>query len=255
MGRSLLELGANARRADCGLERRARRVCEEVLAPGAGAGPGNDHARPPDDDTGLQIAYSKLVRYDRAEQARVLRLFARSLGYSLTRGGTRLGVEFIKRGRSGGAAQIAEGLELRRDFDWLLLRSQPRTEADKDLTIGVVDGRGTVTLGGRQYAVSWGCEADNRGWVARLPLGALRFPLRLRGPRPGDRVRTRAGSRKLKKLFNEYRVPGSRRATVPVLVSADGRVCWVAGLSKARIADATPGEERFVIGVSDLRHA
>ena len=253
MAQSLLELGANARRADGGLERRARRVCDEVLGPGAG--PRNDYACPPDDDTGLQIAYSKLVRYDRAEQARVLRLFARRLGYSLTRGGTRLGVEFIKRGRSGGAAQIAEGLELRRDFDWLLLRSPPRTRVDEDLTISAVDGRGTVTLGGREYAVSWGCEADDRGWVARLPLGALRFPLRLRGPRPGDRVRTRAGSRKLKKLLNEYRVPGSRRATVPVLVSADGRVCWVAGLSKARIADAQPGQERFVIGVSDLRHA
>ncbi len=254
VARALIELALNARRADRGLEQRAEQICETVLCRGEEES-GHELAGQREDETGLQIAHSKLVRYDRAEQARVLRLLAGRLGYSLTRGGTRLGVEFIMRGRSGGAAQIANGLELRRDFDRLLLRLPPRTEADDDLMIDAVGGRGTVTLGGREYAVAWGCEADGAAWVARLPLGSLRFPLRLRGPCPGDRIRTRAGSRKLKKLFNERRVPRSRRAAVPVLVAADGRVHWVAGLSEACLADTEVGEESFVIGVSDLRHA
>jgi tRNA(Ile)-lysidine synthase len=254
LARQLFELGVSARQADGGLERRAERICDR-LGLGVEGGPGSGLAGTREDETGLQIARSKLVTYDRAEQARVLRLLARRLGYSLTRGGTRLGVEFIKRGRSGGAVQIADRLELRRDFDRLLMRPPPRTEADDDLTIDAAGGCGTVTLGGREYAVAWGCEAESADWVARLPLDSLRFPLRLRGPRPGDRIRTRAGSRKLKKLFNEHRVPRSRRATVPVLVAADGRVSWVAGLSQARMDDAQLGEESFVIGVSDLRDA
>ena len=74
------------------------------------------------------------------------------------------------RGRSGAAVQIAERLELRRDFDRLLLRSPARTVADDDLTIDAAGGRGTVTLGGREYAVVWGREADGGVWRARLPL-------------------------------------------------------------------------------------
>jgi tRNA(Ile)-lysidine synthase len=253
LARQLFELGVDARQADGGLDRRAQRICDMVTLRAKGV-PRSRLADMREDDTGLQIARTKMVTYDRAEQARVLRLLARRLGYSLTRGGTRLGVEFIKRGRSGGAAQIADGLELRRDFDRLLLRSPPRTEIDDDLTIDAVGGCGTVTLGGREYAVAWGREAEDADWVARLPMRSLRFPLRLRGPRPGDRIRTRAGSRKLKKLFNEHRVPRSQRATVPVLVAADGRVSWVAGLSQARRPDAIC-EESFLIGVSDLRHA
>ncbi|MGH7540486.1 MAG: tRNA lysidine(34) synthetase TilS, partial [Gemmatimonadota bacterium] len=126
-------------------------------------------------------------------------------------------------------------------------------------------GRGMVRLDGREFGVHWrpdvpgGAEAD-RGrddrpgeWTASLSLPASRFPLWLRGPRPGDRIRTRAGSKKLKKLFNEHRVPRSERGAVPVLESADGRVRWVAGLATDRSAGSEPGEERFVIGVHDLR--
>jgi tRNA(Ile)-lysidine synthase len=237
----LLGLAADARLADKGLDLHAAQVSEAVLEDAD------------ESSNGLQIARSKLGSYDRAEQARVLRLLARRLGGELTRGGTRLGVEFIKRGRSGRGAQIAEGLELRREFDRLLLRRPAQAEADADLRIDEVDGRGSIMLGGRAYEVTWGSDVDGGDWVARLPLEEVRFPLRLRGPRPGDRIRTRAGSRKLKKLFNEGRVPRSARASVPVLVAADGHICWVAGLFDAGLAIGVGGEEGFVIGVSDLR--
>ena len=243
IARTLLGLAADARLADTGLELRAARVSDAVLEAAE------------DNANGLQIARSKLASYDRAEQARVLRLLAHRLGRKLTRGGTRLGVEFIKRGRSGRGAQIAERLELRREFDCLLLRQPAQSESDADLRIDELDGRGSIMLGGRAYEVAWGRDAGRGDWVARLPLEEVRFPLRLRGPRPGDRIRTRAGSRKLKKLFNEGRVPRSARASVPVLVAADGRICWVAGLFDAGLAIGDGGEEGFVIGVSGLRRS
>jgi tRNA(Ile)-lysidine synthase len=243
VARTLLQLSADARAADAALRRRAERVLDVVLEGAEESG------------SGLQIARSKLAAYDRAEQARVLRLLACRLGHELTRGGTRLGVEFIKRGRSGRGAQIAEGLELRREFDWLLLRAPVRVEADADLRIDQTDGRGSIKLGGRAYEVAWGAEAEGGDWVARLPMDGVRFPLHLRGPRAGDRIRTRAGSRKLKKLFNEGRVPRSVRASVPVLVAADGRICWVVGLYEGGFAAGDRDEERFIIGVSSLRHS
>jgi tRNA(Ile)-lysidine synthase len=84
-----------------------------------------------------------------------------------------------------------------------------------------------------------------------VPAGRAGFPLTLRGWRDGDRIRTPAGSRKLKRLFNDRRVPLSRRPRIPTLVTASGRTLWVAGL--ARDPRSVPGntEERLVIIVDD----
>ncbi len=236
----LLRLSGDARIIDAALESRARRVIGEL------------DVSPLAEGDGAQIARSVAVGYDRSECARVLRILARRLGFELSRGGTRVGVEFIRRGRSGAAVELAAGLELSREFDRLLLR-RPRTDvpADRNLTIeSPARGHGSIRLGGRRYSVQWGPAPVRGEWAAELPIGELRFPLRLRGPRPGDRIRVAAGSRKLKKLWGESRVPRSSRRSVPVLVCADGQVCWVAGLATARFAGEDAGGERFVIGVS-----
>lgn len=236
---TLLRLAADARGIDAALERRARRAMADL---------GLDL---PSEGAGAQIARSVAVGYDRSQRARVLRILARQLGFELSRGGTRVGVEFIRRGRSGAVVELAAGLELSREFDRLLLRPRVDVPADRDLTIeSPARGRGSVRLGGRRYSVQWGSVQVPGEWAAELPVGELRFPLRLRGPRPGDRIRLAGGSRKLKKLLGENRVPRSARRSVPVLVGADGRVCWVAGLATARFAGAGAGGERFVIGVS-----
>ncbi|HEX8360506.1 MAG TPA: tRNA lysidine(34) synthetase TilS, partial [Longimicrobium sp.] len=80
---------------------------------------------------------------------------------------------------------------------------------------------------------------------------ALVFPLTLRGWRPGDRVRTRAGTKKLKKLFLEARVPRAGRGRVPVLADAEGRVIWAAGLARAADAEPLPGEAAITITITD----
>jgi tRNA(Ile)-lysidine synthase len=45
-------------------------------------------------------------------------------------------------------------------------------------------------------------------------------------------VTTTGGTKSLKKLFLEERIPRSRRATLPVLTDATGRVLWVAGIER-----------------------
>ncbi|MFW6193725.1 MAG: tRNA lysidine(34) synthetase TilS, partial [Gemmatimonadota bacterium] len=84
-----------------------------------------------------------------------------------------------------------------------------------------------------------------------VPVDREAFPLTVRGWRDGDRIRTPAGTRKLKRLFNDRRVPLSRRPRIPTLVTASGRTLWVAGL--ARDPRSVPGstEERLVIIVDD----
>jgi tRNA(Ile)-lysidine synthetase-like protein len=56
------------------------------------------------------------------------------------------------------------------------------------------------------------------------------LPLVVRGWLPGDRIRTPGGTKTLKKLFVERRVPRSARSRIPVVADAAGRVLWVVGV-------------------------
>lgn len=241
-----LRLSLDAGHADRGLEARAAAGLARI---GAFESP---------EGRGVQIARSGLAMYDRAEQARMLRILARNQGFELSRGGTRSGVEFIRRGVSGGGVDLAAGLRLTREYDRLRLGSPGGERPDRELEIVAAgSGRGTAELGGRTYEVRWnvGRHADpgtsGSRWSVDLAAGALVFPLRLRGPRPGDRIRTRAGTRKLKKVWSERRVPRSRREQVPVLATADGTVVWVVGHAVAEHEAALRDRERFRIGVGE----
>jgi tRNA(Ile)-lysidine synthase len=68
------------------------------------------------------------------------------------------------------------------------------------------------------------------------------WPLEVRSWLPGDRIRLRGGSRKLKRLFGDRRIPLSERGRIPVLSDAGGRVLWVWGMAKARLADPSSDE-------------
>ncbi|MDP9347927.1 MAG: tRNA lysidine(34) synthetase TilS, partial [Gemmatimonadota bacterium] len=83
------------------------------------------------------------------------------------------------------------------------------------------------------------------------PREALHFPLLLRGWRPGDRIRTAGGTKRLKKLFGERRVPRSVRGRTPVLVDADGTVLWVAGVEVASGLARHPGHTVLYLSISD----
>lgn len=84
-----------------------------------------------------------------------------------------------------------------------------------------------------------------------LALERIAFPLVVRGWRAGDRIRMDAGTRKLKKLFGERRVPRSARQQVPVVVSADGRVVAVGGLAVDPGLRPDAAEERLMLRIED----
>jgi tRNA(Ile)-lysidine synthetase-like protein len=79
-------------------------------------------------------------------------------------------------------------------------------------------------------------------------LAGLQFPLCVRGRRPGDRIRLPYGSKKLKKLLGEARIPLSERDRLPVLSEAGGRVLWLPGL--ARAAGTEGGTDEAVLHVA-----
>jgi tRNA(Ile)-lysidine synthase len=64
-------------------------------------------------------------------------------------------------------------------------------------------------------------------------------------------MKTRAGTKKLKKLFLEARIPRHERARAAVLADAEGRVLWAHGLAPATDAEPLPGEATITISITD----
>jgi len=58
----------------------------------------------------------------------------------------------------------------------------------------------------------------------------LRFPLKMRNFRPGDRFSPLGvrGTQKLKDFFINHKVPKFERSSVPLLISEEG-IAWVVG--------------------------
>jgi tRNA(Ile)-lysidine synthase len=85
----------------------------------------------------------------------------------------------------------------------------------------------------------WGDPADGAPrratirHVARFDSDALSFPLLVRAREPGDRIRLAGGTKRVKKLLLERRIPQARRGRTPLVVDAEGEVLWIPDVARA----------------------
>jgi len=91
--------------------------------------------------------------------------------------------------------------------------------------------------------------AARTGEVAVVQAASLTLPLVVRNRRPGDRFRPLGapGRRKVQDLFVDRKVPRNERDRVPIVVDADGRIVWVAGVTIAHDCRVTAPEAGVVI--------
>ena len=203
-------------------------------------------------NAGFAIARDRLARYDPAARARLLRKLCAALGTVPTRAATDAALALIAEGSAGAGLDLGGGVRLERGLAELRLSlSAERGEPDETVRIEGTRGHARASVGGRGLSVAW---APAKPVTEADPLSTLvdmaRLPLELRAWRPGDRIRLAAGSRKLKKLFNDWRVERPERTRTPVLVDDAGRVLWVAG-RVAAVDAATAGEPLLRISVRD----
>lgn len=241
--RNLVRLAALAREAEGLLRESVRRAEEEVVTAEEGA---------------FLLARSRLRVYDSRIGARLLRQLLRRLGVVLDRAGTQATLQFIRNAPSGRELYLPSGVRVRIDFDTARIGRDLSLEPDLPLEIGEMEagGAGEIRLHGQRYRAQWrsgepGATGERNGWTVALPREELRFPLLLRGWLPGDRMRTSGGSKTLKKLFLEHRVPRSARARLPVLVDGSGRVLWVGGISRPPATSPVAGRDVLILSVLD----
>lgn len=198
-----------------------------------------------------QLALKVLQEYDGEIQARLLRSELRRFGVVPDRAATRGMLQFIAQAGSGSSYVAAGGIRLERAYEVLRITRERAALPEATLTISnCSDGAGAATIGGTRWHARWTTSRENDGAGERFDCATLRFPVELRGWVPGDRIRLPYGSKKLKKLFGEARVAFHQRAAVPILVDADGRVCWVVGVARSVLAPPTPDAPALTITVT-----
>jgi tRNA(Ile)-lysidine synthase len=81
------------------------------------------------------------------------------------------------------------------------------------------------------------CPDDSDGSAVWFDADQLTFPLHIRNFRPGDRMRPLGlqGHRKIKKVFNDRKIPAARRHGTPLLVSGN-EILWVVGVRRSELA-------------------
>jgi tRNA(Ile)-lysidine synthase len=208
-----------------------------------------------EDGTSVSVDRAALGALHPAVRARILRRLARSLGVTLDEAATTLAAEFAGSTSRGFSLDVGGGLTLRRDLDrvWMGVAEQVPERPDRPLVIrDAGPGSGEAWLAGRAVPVSWGgADVANDLDVATFDPSALRFPLCVRAREDGDRIHLPGGTKKVKKVLLEARIPRMERSAVPLVVDALGDVLWIPGV--ARAARAGSGGDALTIGVGRWR--
>ncbi|HEX5869295.1 MAG TPA: tRNA lysidine(34) synthetase TilS [Longimicrobium sp.] len=210
-----------------------------------------------EEDGALVLVRERLAVYDWRVAARVLRAALRRVGVRPDRAGTRLALQFISHAPSGRTCTLPGGVRITTEFGLARLERAaepaPSAPPDEPLVIERAQaGEARFRVGGAEWTARWRAEGEDGvddGRTMRMAIDRVRFPLTLRARAPGDRVRTRAGTRPLKKLLGEARVPLRKRGTLPVLADAAGAVLWVPGVARAEGCAPAPGEPSITLSV------
>ena len=252
--RSLAQLADTARETQAGLEALANATLEQMTEKGfPGSDLGSQRRSAGSGGTGETVTPVHWVLSRQALRALpdealalVCRQLARVLGIPLGRGATQNLIDMVRRAKSGTTMELSEGLALERQFDSIVIRDrrQPGASPGGQVDEVVVEqgvGAAVLVVGGGRFHVTWGPEQDGRDWVAGFPEDAVSWPLVVRPWKPGDRARTKAGTKKVKKLLGEARIPVHLRTKTVVVLDASGDVLWIPGIS-ASVVDCPRDE-------------
>jgi tRNA(Ile)-lysidine synthase len=196
------------------------------------------------------------LAYHPALQIRLLREIFRESGIHLGEVGTRRVLEFTRTGESGRSHSLPGGFRFSREFELLRLH-RPGEEDTSGTRVLVVpdqeEGSGLLRLGGKVLEVTWGpVRPVGSADLLEIPSSDLAFPLKFRAWAAGDRIELPYGTKKLKKLFGEARIPVEERLRIPVLVDSLDRILWVAGLASSVLVGASVGTEAFFVGIRNV---
>ena len=76
------------------------------------------------------------------------------------------------------------------------------------------------------------------------------WPLYVRSPKAGDRIKTKIGHKKVNRIFINRKIPLHERSQWPVITDQNDRILWVVGLEKTSDLSFDDHEAYIVIEVN-----
>jgi tRNA(Ile)-lysidine synthase len=211
------------------------------------------------ENTAIELARDKLLGYDPEIRARVLRTVLRGLESVPDKSATDALLRFVETAESGRRFDVTRGVRAERAYNIIRLTREQPEEGDEVVEIAACnEGRGVAAVGGCRWSVQWTTSQTERragAEAAAFDCRTLRFPLTIRAWLPGDRIRMPYGTKKLKKLFAEHRVPFHVRSTIPVIAEANGRVLWVPKIARSTEAMVDDENSALTITVSNAENS
>lgn len=166
----------------------------------------------------------------------------------------RIAEGILRSARPSARASLPGGIVVRREYDKLIIETQKETApADSPAVVvtetGLVDFPETGTcfefrLLNARDALPLDLTSD---FHAYFDADQADFPMVLRVFRPGDTMRLwgTGGTRKLKKIFIDARVPRDLRQAWPLL-TRDDEILWIPGLRRSHAAPVLPETSRIL---------
>ncbi|GMX67541.1 tRNA lysidine(34) synthetase TilS [Paenibacillus elgii] len=149
--------------------------------------------------------------------------------------------------------EIGQNIALSREYDriavhTMVLRPLPYAyilrEGQTELAIPETGVRLTL----RSLDSEEGRPECTDAWTACFDAEELAMPLTVRSRLPGDRMKPLGlnGTKKVKDMFIDAKVPPTLRETIPILADAGGSVLWVPGVRRSSAAAITGRTKRML---------
>jgi tRNA(Ile)-lysidine synthase/bifunctional protein TilS/HprT len=146
--------------------------------------------------------------------------------------------EIIDSDKPHATVSLSKGVEVSKSYD--ILSFHIETKITNDLPILEITGEGDWQFNRDTFTVTTQKPNINHGislelWYNNLD---LIFPLFVRTRIEGDRIKLGAGTRKIKDLFIDLKLPMTLRDTIPILFNSNNEVLWIPGIRTADFINA-----------------
>lgn len=209
---------------------------------------------------GVQVNGAELESLPDAIARRVLRDAVETAGRPATSAHLDAMLRLLRSDTPSGELHLSRLTIERRGRRLRLTQPRGRAGATQGFEARPLDVPGTVHIGetGTTLEASFQRELPPTGLSATLLDGTatavlqaatLTLPLMVRPRRPGDRFQPLGapGRRRVQDVLVDRKVPRDQRDRVPVVVDADERIVWVAGIAQCEASRVTSPEGGVVI--------
>ncbi len=202
-----------------------------------------DQVRLPEKTGEIRFDLERFLDLPAAIQRRVIRrAWAELAGAEHNLGFTHLAdsINILHYGHTGASLHLPLGITLNRLYGQFSLSRRSNEEiSDYEYELRIP---GQTPIPETGYTILSEMLETGAGFPKEEPeeividLDLVKQPLKVRSRRPGDRFRPLGlnGSKKLKDFFIDSKIPRTERRLIPILVSADEEIIWVAGFRADR---------------------